>query len=373
MSDALTWQILVVDDDQEICDEIQQYLEGRQFGHDNSKCCVTTLVSFADAMRQLESGKYDIVILDVRQHGNNFTDDDDLGRKIFDQIRARRFIPIIFYTGIPAKVTELKSPVVKVIEKTETIRALESVIGELIDTRLLTINRALISHVETIQRQYMWDFVAENWNNLDTTTDQVSVAYLLARRLALSLQTGIAPMVDDLGGDATGLDVEETVHPMHYYIMPPLDKQVFYAGDIFRGTVDGQAGYFVLLTPSCDLVQDKVERTVLACCAELTSCPECQQWGQNRESKNKKRALEDLFANRKDRHHFLPGVLSMPHLLVDFQNVKSIALSDLRGLTRVTSLDSPYREHLLSRFVRYMGRLGTPDLKLEMVWRTLNS
>ena len=43
------------------------------------------------------------------------------------------------------------------------------------------------------------------------------------------------------------------------------------------------------------------------------------------------------------------------------------------GLERLASLDSPFAEALLARFARYFGRLGTPDLDLEVLVARLRS
>lgn len=42
-------------------------------------------------------------------------------------------------------------------------------------------------------------------------------------------------------------------------------------------------------------------------------------------------------------------------------------------LERLASLDSPFAEALLARFARYFGRLGTPDLDLEVILNKLRS
>ena len=43
-------------------------------------------------------------------------------------------------------------------------------------TRLPAVNRALIRHLETIQRDYMWDFVANHWEQFGDTSDHTSLA-----------------------------------------------------------------------------------------------------------------------------------------------------------------------------------------------------
>ncbi len=63
----------------------------------------------------------------------------------------------------------------------------------------------------------------------------------------------------------------------------------------------------------------------------------------------------------------------MPNLVVDCQNLVNIEIKEFNNklkdkiLNRVASLDNPYSEALMSRFSKYVGRLGTPDLNVEIV------
>ena len=40
-------------------------------------------------------------------------------------------------------------------------------------------------------------------------------------------------------------------------------------------------------------------------------------------------------------------------------------------MKRIASLDSPFAEEVISRFLRYWGRLGTPDLDISLVLQQL--
>ncbi len=83
--------------------------------------------------------------------------------------------------------------------------------------------------------------------------------------------------------------------------------------------------------------------------------------------------------NRKDgkqpdRYHFLPGVMSFPDLVTDFQSSKMVTyeqLNDPVSYKHIASLDSPFSECLLTRFIRYYGRIGTPDIDLDIVLNRL--
>ncbi len=72
-----------------------------------------------------------------------------------DAVRQRRFVPIVFYTGLDYKVRDLESPVVRVVEKTKGVVKLLETVKEIFNTTLPQTNRALVHHLETVQRDYM--------------------------------------------------------------------------------------------------------------------------------------------------------------------------------------------------------------------------
>jgi len=89
--------------------------------------------------------------------------------------------------------------------------------------------------------------------------------------------------------------------------------------------------------------------------------------------KNQKK-VKLLISNTRDsnfgspeRFHFLPGICDVPGLIVDFQALEDMRLTDARSLDCVASLASPFGEHLSSRFLRYIGRLGTPDIDGDLI------
>ena len=89
----------------------------------------------------------------------------------------------------------------------------------------------------------------------------------------------------------------------------------------------------------------------------------------------KKKKLKSLLSNNRsnghqpERFYFLPGALDLPDLVVDFQQLVTLPREQMEeDLKRLASLDSPFAETLLTRFSRYFGRLGTPDLDLGVVF-----
>ena len=380
MAETRTWQLLFVDDDPDFCDLVKEYLEGENVGSPNEQMSVKTLTDFDEALEALERHRFDLLILDVRL-GSPYSEPkaEEAGTKTLEEIKQRRFVPVIFYTALPNLVKHLETSVIQVVEK-EEITDLLAAIKNIFDTPLPTVNRALIRHLETVQRGYMWDFVAKHGADLIDTSDRTALAYLLARRLAMYLSgPGIRQLAQDLGDSTEISVVGNKVHPMQYYVMPPVETSPL-TGDLYQGNIEGQDGYWVLLTPSCDLVtgREKAKWVLMAPCVLLTEEQEYQDWDNNF-SQAKQKKLTSLLSNNRsnghqpERFYFLPGALDLPDLVVDFQQLVTLPREQMEDLERLASLDSPFAEAVLTRFSRYFGRLGTPDLDIDFILNKLQS
>ena len=109
--------------------------------------------------------------------------------------------------------------------------------------------------------------------------------------------SGIQQLAQELG-DSTGTAVTEGhVHPMQYYVIPPVEPAPL-AGDVYQGQVGEHNGHWALLTPSCDMVtgREKADMVLLARCLLLTEQVEYQQWrdGLPAPSNTIIRQLQDL-------------------------------------------------------------------------------
>jgi hypothetical protein len=247
------------------------------------------------------------------------------------------------------------------------VEALLAALTDVFNGQLPQVNRALIRFVESVQREYMWDYVSAHWDDLRPGNDGLAMAYLLARRLAASLSgTAVTRLAADLGGDPEHVLDPTHRHPVQYYIAPPVSRDP-QAGEILTRMAGEVKIYRILLTPSCDIAQKKADFVLLAECEPLSSVREYKKWQGQQPPSNT--ALGELTAvltnNRKpvrERSYFLPGAVGLPNLVVDLQKVGSIPLAELESFERVAALDSPFAEALLSQFARYFGRIGTPDL-----------
>lgn len=369
------WRILCVDDEHGIVDNVRDFLEDEEVDAFGSKPVVTTDTKFDDSLTQLERSRFDLLILDVRV-GAGGGDDEEAGLRALEQIRERRFLPVVFYTNIPGAVEHLAtSPLIHVVEKTRGLDSLLKAVRGAFATGLPEVNRALIRHVEDVQREYMWDFVGNNWERFGETPDRASLAHLLARRLAVSLSgSGVERLAAALGEEAPPA-AEGRVEPMRYYLLPWVEKTPL-AGDLYHGRIGDIEGYWVLLTPSCDLANEpvKAEFVLLAKCLPLEEQQEYRAWREKLPVPGpaQKKKLELLMRNRREktqpeRYYFLPAALTLPNLIVDLQQIEKIPTAELDQFDRLASLDSPFAEALVALFTRYFGRLGTPDLNTDSV------
>lgn len=383
MPDMMTWQLLFVDDEEDTCRQVKEYLEGEPVSESGELPVVETLTDFDLALETLETRRFDLLILDLRLGPHNEAREEEAGIRTLQAIQQRRFVPVIFYTALPHLVRNLETPLIRVIEKGASPESLLEAVRTIFTSRLPAVNRALLRHLETVQRDYMWEFVAKHWEQFGDTTDRTELAYLLARRLAMSLSgPGIRQLIQDLGDPAGVGAAEGQIHPMHYYVIPSVEPSPL-AGDLYQGQIEDQSGHWVLLTPSCDLVagQEKAERVLFARCLPLVEQEEYQTWRGKLPQPSRpvdERLRRLLQNNRRDgyqpeRFYFLPGALSLPDLVVDFQQVVTLPREQMATLERLASLDSPFAEALLARFGRYFGRLGTPDLDLTVILNRLRS
>lgn len=359
------WYLLFVDDEAENRELAAKYLDEKVVLEPDEKLKIDTEADFDKALDKLESGHFDFVVLDVRRGPHNVEREEEEGIKVLESIKARCFIPVIFYTGLPYKVADLETPLVKVIENTKGLPKLLETIQDIMASKLPQVNRELMRHVEEVQRRYMWDFVERNWGKFGDTPDRSALAYLLARRLAKSLDgPGIEKLAERLGDTSRLWCDEEHVHPMRCYVIPPVSPRLM-SGDIFRRRVDegGSLEYLILLSPSCDIAQNKADWMLFAYCSVLS--------GEEEYTKNKSKWKQS------DRYQFFPCAIEVPDMISDFQQLTTIKKEELcellteKKIERIASLDSPYSEALTAQFARYFGRVGTPDLNEILIIENL--
>jgi len=189
-------------------------------------------------------------------------------------------------------------------------------------------------------------------------------------------------------GEGGGVD-REWYARFHYFqaYYRPDEAEPVWTGDIYEaGDDDHQKGYAVVITPQCDLAQDKVDRIKVAYAMKVDDSSETQQQAFkivrpgkpfHQDAKLTEQALQFLrgVAGRDS----LPGrfyVLRFVriggtkfHLLVDLHDVCSVPLEEVEEdwkQKRICRLDSPYIEDLMHRYATLSERVGVPTIPEEI-------
>lgn len=358
---GINWRFLIVEDKEDTIRQLREIAPSCVIAPDEVE--VVVCPTFQKAAGFLRKERFDLLILDLKDESDTSLEADSspAGLEVFEELKKARFIPVVFYTALAHKVRSKETSFVRVVEKTEDVTRVREEVQRVLGTQLPNLSR----HLEELQRSYMWDFVSTHWKDFNNSNEQVDLAYLLARRLALSLEKEARKLGRKMTGKSVPMADPKNIHPMEMYIPPPVgtDRQ---AGDIMRGVIRETDGYWIALTPSCDFDQPgRLDNVLVAQCVPLVEEPEYKNWIKD-PSANAAPLKALIGDNREDsqseRFKFLPGTFFFPDSVVDFQRLYALPPSELAKLEVIASLDSPFAEAVLARFSRYFGRLGTPDI-----------
>lgn len=373
-----TWTIAVVEDDENVQRQIVEFIEGETFAF--GEVSMLPLTDFDEALPLLRQRKIDLAILDV--YRGQLDQHDGAGVRVLREWKQTGFCPVILHTALPEGLAEHENAFVRLVPKEQdSLENLVSAINALFEINVPQLHRAISDHVENGVRDYMWGFVVDHWASFEDLIDKPDFVRLLLKRLATTLsRDGVAGVVSQVHPEGEERDpLDDKVHPVDYYIKPPVGANP-QLGDLRNLERNGTSVLVVVLWPSCDLVERdgkwKVDRALCALANPLSDYPELTDW-QSKQSGSKRKALESLLANNRrgtqsDRYHFLPHAWDIPASVIDFQELEHVPVSALREAPCIATIASPYAEAIGNRFGRYLGRVGTPDLDLELILTTLN-
>ena len=351
MSDRI-WRVLIIDDNENMARDALRELNDA-FEDDFALKIQSTIENDFDRGYELvANGTCDIVVLDVRKDrtaGN--PEDRTQGKRVYSEIREVRFLPVIFWTALPGEVADYEmEPLVRVFAK-EDLDKVPDAVRAAISSGVAEITWDIEHHVADVMRQYLWDELAPHWQE-DTDGDPKQLAYVLITRVASSLRAR----------DIPGL-VER---PSHRYVYPPVSEALESGQVLLRrgGSGEEEDEWYVVLTPACDLRQNKAEFVLLARARLLEKHKRYIEWIQGSMSKTKWSDLQQLLSGALLRYVYLPAFRDIPDLVVDFEETVAVPKSDIEPYKPKVSLSSPYSEALLAKHSQYLGRIGTPDLNM---------
>ncbi|MFH9128068.1 hypothetical protein ACH4KC_15350 [Streptomyces griseoaurantiacus] len=370
-------RVLIVEDEVDIAEELSEML-GEELS-DLGTLDIHVENDFDEAERLLEIQAFDLVVLDVRDatRRGSTAHPNLQGRELYDRIAKTRWVPVVFCTGLPEQVSDLaQPPLIQVVPKNRLDDAVTA-IREGLESGVPVLTRHITALVDEHVRGFLRDEIAPNWDRLGAV-DRSQIAPVLVHRLAAWLKENAAEAL----GAALGSSEDRVMghaSTARMYLMPPVTKHVT-AADILR---DPQDGWWVVLTPACDLYEDlpsggsraaKAEYVRLTKTVPLSEAPLIARWieaGSPVKASRERNAALEMFRDNNSRYRILPKYLDIPDLLVDFEIVQSVPLAEVRSWTRVATLDSPFAEAMLTSHGHTVARIGTPDVDFENIKQSL--
>ena len=361
--------LLIIEDEEGQIEQIEDAIndfnrkEGKLKGIEIQKQSVNTS---EEAMFALLKDDFDAAIIDLQLNG---TTGGGEGVSLIEVIIDRLRFPIFVRSGFPEKVEAISSEheFVKVFKKTDNV---DLIITEIIKfhNNGITATIGTKGKVEKYLNKIFWDRFSKSvhlWDKelLDNSEFEKSLV-----RYCLAL------LQEHLEIEENGEDFSD-YHPFEVFISPPIKSNHFF-GDILYDDFD----YHIILSPACDMAQEKYEKIIIAQIEPLdtiTSFIEHQQRynekGQSntKKEKAKKKVIEFLTNNYNDKYHYLPKYMEFPGGLINFQKIQSKTKEELDGMKRFASISGKFSKDIGARFSNYFARQGQPNLNIDVLLKTI--
>lgn len=355
-------KILFVDDE-DILQELVEYFNGLTI--DSYKIIAYSENTFEAGLERIRKDNFEIIVLDLCRGKASETAEQE-GLNILKDLQSNCFIPVVFHSAVSYKIAELKSLVVGVTDKKNGVKELENEILRILSSNTVLLKDKVHRLIESEFKKYFWDVIHNERNIFLPDNVDGSLGYLILRRLANSIsKDNIKHLVNDNRQS-------DNAYPMEFYIYPTQQNKEFEAGEIIKFENE----LFILLTPDCDFVERfkkgksegrKAEKVLMAKINPLKINKEYIKYKEgisNETTNNLKKVISNNFS---ERYFFLPGTPFIENSLIDFQDKKIVNYDDLNKGIRLTKLDLPFAQSMVTHFIRYYNRIGFPDIDIDLI------
>ena len=355
--------ILAVDDEDNMIslveDELNEWNESnnakdRFFG-------LVTAKNLEEAKERLRHRKIDCALIDLHLPVGNNTErpDPDNGNRLAADILRKTGIPVAIISGHPGEADPdlLRDSNVRAFAKADF--GLEDAVEWLAEQwELMDALRAVRQMLEQSTAEVFSRRIWPNWQKMAKSMghDSERFATAIARQYA-------SHTAEFLGQDG------DDWHPFEAFIIPSYIDDRAHTGDIF--SLDD--GYWIVLTPQCDMATSKVPNVLLAKCSlevkgweeKLKALKETTDIAQREKAARFFRSFVNQ--NLSPSEHFLPPVPGQSRpLLVQFGEIQTMPLDKLNGIldVRVAAVSPPFLSNLVQRFGAFISRTGQPNISV---------
>lgn len=336
-------RVLMIEDNQDDITGIIDHCEEKGWEHE-------VCPDFGNGLLKIDCFDPDVIVLDLQ----NNEDTTYPGTGIINKIWEKQFRPVCVFSGQIVNSAVEKghypSPLIRFIDKGDE-RPVNDFLDQ-IEPYIISIKDMQQRTHEAYKRSFdVLEFVIE-----DKITDANIIAYLCNNRIK----------------DSFSFELEDSALPAWgQYIYPSLSKH-FSTGDVvccqdeLNNKSLEEKTYYVIMSPSCDIVHHKISRILAVKCKNIKSlCTDlCLPSHDSKEARKKLSKI--LNTGYFNRFFILPSLGKiLPDLIVDMKDICTIEFGDLDKYKKIISLSSPYCERLVWAYMQNACRPGVPTLDVE--------
>lgn len=336
-----------------------------------------------DAMIALYKSSFQAIIIDLKLLAEDDVVDNDenlSGNILLKQIIEKEIIPIVVRTGFPEKISdEINKDIVKVYPKEEP---LYDIIKELITSYSDSVFKIFGSKGEINKniKELFWSIIPECFSNNNTEVSSLS----FEKRETVIIRYISSWLNNKYMFDEKYIDTD----PIEMYMFPNPIEQVCNC-DVYEKKDNEICDNYIVLTPSCDLANKKIDEVVLCKIKKYDEIPQFMEAlnsynaETSKESKKAKKLKESLsrwFRNSHTdsiRYHFLPKFSKFPGGFVDFRSIISLKYNKETGniddasYKKIGVITESFKRDIVARFSSYYHRQGQPEFNCDSVLKSL--
>ncbi len=352
-------KVLFVEDEKQPAETVADYLHSKG----GFTCGIT---NFPKALEIIRTDPPDVIVLDIWVKGTA-QEPVSAGVDILNSIWKEHYCPIVVFSANPELPDEYANhPFVQCVTKGKVSTEELGAAIEALKPQIAALQAA----DQDIQSAFAFSLrvVAPIAFSIFPDSEDSE------ERMDMIVRTGrrrLAALMDDVSRDG------QTLASWEMYLCPPVSNDL-QLGDILHikgAPTDDAQSYYIVLTPSCDLVasggrEAKVESVLLSHC-----CPVRQGLKLVNRHQMKLRELKSFLPREILSQGYFKSLIPLPglegRLPPMFANLKDLHLISLKRILRegskfsiVASIDSPFRELVAWAYMQVACRPGLPGRDL---------
>ena len=372
-------KLLLIDDDNEQSELLNSVIDEINAERGDNKLSFNAVKTSEEAMIALYSNSFQAIIIDLKLLANDDaveSDEEISGNILLKQIIEKEIIPIVVRTGFPEKISsKINKDIVKVYPKDEP---LYNIIEELINSYSDSVFKIFGSKGEISKniKELFWSIIPECFSNNNEEVSSLS----FEKKETVIIRYISSWFNNKYMFDEKYIDAD----PIEMYMFPNPIEQVCNC-DIYEKKDNNICDYYIVLTPSCDLANKKIDEVILCKIKNYDEIPDfidtlnrykLEPSKETNKTKKAKESLAKWFRNAHTdsiRYHFLPKFSKFSGGFVDFRSIISLKYNretgkiDDTNYKKIGVITESFKRDIVARFSSYYHRQGQPEFNCDSV------